>query len=199
MTIPQNLWDGDEMTEFTKDFIETQKEIVKDIPGNDYDTWFEIRHKELILCGNYDQETGTANCGSYLVVENEDYVEGIKNCLLHYFNSLTEISTLQFERQTWIDKSDELQKRTIAQHQEIEELRKENKKLQVRLAASKNDLPLFVVSEMLKNTQTRVQELEELIEFATDRDVLIVNKKDFPEHLQYLFKDHDYQPPQEEE
>lgn len=43
---------------------------------------------------------------------------------------------------------------------EIERLRKENNKLKVRLAASENDLVLFEVSEMLKKTQARVQELE---------------------------------------
>jgi len=44
---------------------------------------------------------------------------------------------------------------------EIERLRKENNKLKVRLAASENDLVLFEVSEMLKKTQARVQELEQ--------------------------------------
>lgn len=44
---------------------------------------------------------------------------------------------------------------------EIERLRNETHKLKVRLAASENDLVLFEVSEMLKKTQARVQELEE--------------------------------------
>lgn len=44
---------------------------------------------------------------------------------------------------------------------EIERLRKENNKLKLKLAASENDLVLFEVSEMLKKTQARVQELEQ--------------------------------------
>ena len=43
---------------------------------------------------------------------------------------------------------------------EIERLRNENQKLKVRLAASENDVVLFEISEMLKKTQARVQELE---------------------------------------
>ena len=44
---------------------------------------------------------------------------------------------------------------------EIERLRNETHKLKGRLAASENDLVLFEVSEMLKKTQARVQELEQ--------------------------------------
>lgn len=44
---------------------------------------------------------------------------------------------------------------------EIERLRKENHKLATRLAALDSDLVLFEVSEMLKKTQARVQELED--------------------------------------
>ena len=43
---------------------------------------------------------------------------------------------------------------------EISRLRKENNKLKVRIAACENDLVLLEVSEMLKKTQARVQELE---------------------------------------
>jgi len=44
---------------------------------------------------------------------------------------------------------------------EIRRLDKENLKLWLRLAASKNDILLREVNEMLKTTQSRVQELED--------------------------------------
>ena len=43
--------------------------------------------------------------------------------------ALDEIELLQSERQTWMDKADELQQRTIAQHQENERLRAENEEV----------------------------------------------------------------------
>ena len=43
---------------------------------------------------------------------------------------------------------------------EIRRLDKENQKLQLRLAASENDILLREVNEILKKTQSRVQELE---------------------------------------
>lgn len=53
---------------------------------------------------------------------------------------------------------------------EIERLRKENNKLKLKLAASENDLVLFEVSEMLKKTQARVQELEQERRWIPVRD-----------------------------
>jgi uncharacterized coiled-coil protein SlyX len=41
--------------------------------------------------------------------------------------------------------------------------------LEVRLAASENDLVLIEVNEMLKKTQARVQELEEQLSFFTEK------------------------------
>ena len=57
---------------------------------------------------------------------------------------------------------------------EIERLRKENNKLKVRLAASESATVLFEVSEMLKKTQARVQELEVQLK---SKDIIINNQQ----------------------
>lgn len=65
---------------------------------------------------------------------------------------------------------------------EIERLRKENNKLKIRLAASENDLVLTEVNEMLKKTQTRVQELEQEKDRAEKADADLASLR---EHIQY--------------
>ena len=58
---------------------------------------------------------------------------------------------------------------------EIERLRKENHKLATRLAALDSDLVLFEVSEMLKKTQARVQELEAQLK---SKEIVIDSKQE---------------------
>ena len=58
---------------------------------------------------------------------------------------------------------------------EISRLQKENEKLKVRLAASENDILLREVNEMLKKTQSRVQELD-----SVNQDMgLTISKMDY--------------------
>ena len=67
---------------------------------------------------------------------------------------------------------------------EISRLRNENHKLKVRLAASESDLVLFEVSEMLKKTQARVQELE--VQLKSKEIVIDSKQKTINDYAQRL-------------
>ena len=77
---------------------------------------------------------------------------------------------------------------------EIERLRKENNKLKVRLAASESATVLFEVSEMLKKTQARVQELEVQLK---SKEIVIDSKQktinDYARRLLGLEKNKDHE------
>ena len=67
---------------------------------------------------------------------------------------------------------------------EIERLRNETHKLKGRLAASENDLVLFEVSEMLKKTHARVQELE--VQLKSKEIVIDSKQKTINDYAQRL-------------
>ena len=76
-----------------------------------------------------------------------------------------EIELLQSERQTWMDKADELQQRTIAQHQENERLQARVKELEdlLDIVEDKKQTVFDVLTDTIARRDKYISELEKKI------------------------------------
>ena len=86
---------GDEMKEFTSEWITEQKKLVEKLPRFSKYEYIDIRGKELICVGNIDLETNSSNASPLLFVEYEDDAKAVRDCILNYFEALDHIEHLQ--------------------------------------------------------------------------------------------------------
>jgi len=84
------------MTEFTKEWIEEQKQIADRLPKHERDECLFIRGGEFTRCSQFEPEINSCMAGLYLTVEFEEDVQSIKSCIENYPNTLEEIERLQF-------------------------------------------------------------------------------------------------------